>query len=143
MRKTAKKSVIRDFLVFHLTHLQECLNLQRFSLSLHNRAKMSATMDIDIDYRYLYAVISWGDKVVDLWKSGERRLIIECLCHELTHLVTSVMDDPFRENGTPETRSKLKIHYDEQCTEELSRWAFRLYSRWYTEQKFSKYSFDP
>lgn len=85
-------------------------------------------MDICPDYRYLEALINIDvETVTAMWKEN-KELILECLAHEISHLVTSEMSDPFATKcKRPKKETVEQIHFEERVTETVSRWALRLY----------------
>jgi hypothetical protein len=122
------KETLPRFLVRHTSDLLECLVLEHWHVFIKCDPKLACTMQIEIDHRYIDAEISWGRKIVELWKDENREYIIRCLTHEVCHLITSELVAPFQTKGVPIE------HYEERVTETVSRIAFRLYTRWMKER---------
>ena len=85
-------------------------------------------MCIDIDYRYLEAKLSIDTaEVVEMWKE-DRGIILECLAHELSHIITKELTDPFDWKGRPtKKQTETDIYFEERVTETVSRLTLRLY----------------
>lgn len=119
--------VIVSFVRRHVAGLCVCMSLTHFNIKVHFCKLKGATMDIELDHRYLDAVINIDTKsVVKMWKD-DRDEILACLAHELSHCVTSEMSDPFMWKGNSRRLTEQQVHFEERVTETVSRLALRLY----------------
>lgn len=86
-------------------------------------------MNIEIDHRYMEGLIRIDTKRAMLnMVNGAQDVILAALCHEIAHLVTSEMVNPFAWKGEVDPNpKKIKEHFEERVTETVSRWALRLY----------------
>jgi len=116
------------FVHTHLAGLLNCMNLSHFALTVQFTTLKNATMDITPDHRYLEGKMRIDTKMVMAhWKLGERDEILEALAHEITHLLTSEMSDPFQWVCRAKKQTEAEIHFEERVTEHVSRLALRLY----------------
>lgn len=116
------------FVHTHLAGLLNSMNLSQFSITVHFTDLKDATMDITPDHRYLEGRtrIDTG-RCMEHWKLGEKDEILASLAHELSHLITSEMSDPFQTHNKERKLTEAEIHYEERVTEHVSRLALRLY----------------
>ena len=120
---------IREFLREHLVGLRQTMNLNHFKIDLVFCNLKAATMAIEVDFRYLDATIDIDRKsVIDMWDMGRKRRILECLSHEISHILTQELTDPLHWKGINYKKlGKKGKHYEERVTEHFSRIALELY----------------
>ena len=120
---------IREFFREHLIGLKQTMNLNHFKIDINFCNLKSASMAIEVDYRYLDATIDVDRKeVMELWDAGRKRRILESLAHELSHCITQELTDPLHWKGVSYKKlSKEQKHYEERVTEHISRLALELY----------------
>lgn len=104
------------------------MNLSHFNVTINMTDLKDCSMCIEIDYRYLEARLSIDvDEVTEMWKE-DRELILACLAHELSHVITKELTDPFDWKGRPtKKQTETNIYFEERVTETVSRLALRLY----------------
>lgn len=120
---------LEKFVHSHVAGLCICMNLSHFNIKLNFCELEGADMEIEIDYRYLDANINIDTEIaVKMWRRGEHDQIVASLAHELSHIITFEMADPYSwKGGEVKKASKEKEHYEERVTETVSRLALRLY----------------
>lgn len=116
---------LRTFLERHAEGMKRCFHLEHFDISLRYDKDLACQMEIDIDYRYLEAEICYGRQIKESWHDENRHAVLKCLAHELTHLITSNLSQPFKMKRRV-TGEEL-VHFDEQVTEHVSRLLYLLY----------------
>jgi len=122
-------NVATKFVTKHLGGLLNCMNLIHYTITVSFGKLRGATMQIEVDHRYLDAEITVDTKqLLEHWKNGQRRKILCSLAHELTHIITSEQSDPFQtKEEDPKKMSKLQHHFEERVTEHISKLVVRLY----------------
>lgn len=123
---TPSKSLQR-FVHKHVAGLCICMNLSHFNIKVHFCKLKDATMDIEVDYRYLEAMIRMDIVLVTKMWRHDKSEILAYLAHELTHCITQEMSDPFASKTECLKETKQQIHFEERVTETVSRLALRLY----------------
>lgn len=121
-------STLKQFIKTHINGLRKCMRLTHFKVDAELVDLKDATMQIEVDYRYLDCQILIDRmRLLELWRTNKEE-ILACLAHELSHIVTMEMSDPFSYKGTNDViMSKTKTHFEERVTEHFSRIALRLY----------------
>jgi len=110
--------------------MKTCFHLEHFDILVTHNPKLDCQMAIDVDYRYLEAKIEYGNDTIERWKNDDVHFIIKCLAHEVTHILTGNLSNPFKMKR--EVRGEMMTHFDEQVTEHVSRLLYRLYIKEYT-----------
>jgi hypothetical protein len=116
------------FILDSINGLRKTMFLTHFKIDVEY-ANIGADMVCEVDYRYLDARITIDRKtILDYWSHGERKEILYLLVHELSHLISGEMSDPFQWKGkTPKKQTELEKHFEERVTEHISRIALKAY----------------
>ena len=133
LKKEEKKMF--DFLYLHASSIQQCLRLTHYIIHFNDeKCKVkNAAMTISVDHQYLEADISIKDNIKEHWKLKDHQVIINCLTHEICHILIDklyfcyedVVEKHTKKGDKPKTK-KGKF-YRERLTEHVSRWGVRLY----------------
>ena len=117
---------LNAFIHKHAGLMIQCFNLGHFNVYLKRDMSMKdCSMDIEVDHRYLTASIRYGKKVEEMWSGNERQKILECIAHELMHILVSEIT----EKDCIGKQTKLCLHHEERVVEHISRLALRLYQQ--------------
>jgi hypothetical protein len=76
-------------------------------------------MEIRVDYTYLDAMITVGKDVMEEWADGNKDYVLECLAHELSHLLTGYI--------TCNKGTARQSEREETVTTHIGRLLLRLY----------------
>ena len=103
----------------HGASLLKMLQLNHFRVYIAT-GKTKASMDIQVDYTYLRAYVRIGKDVHEAYARGDHDYVVECLCHELTHIIVGIPMHKVKH------RAKF-LEQEESAVELLSRHIFELY----------------
>lgn len=132
IKKPTKKETeqLDDFIVKHIRNIRWCGCLSSFELrtlyAIENpkNKKKTTSMEIAVDHTYLEFDLGYNEKeILEFWRDKRYIKILQILCHELTHIVTSEADEMLKIKST----TKEREFYFERVTEHTSRWLYRIY----------------
>ena len=129
---------LADFLVTHTRNILWCGNLSKFDLrKLYEIGKSKAkkrmpNMEIAVDHTYLEFDLGYDKELMTShWKDKKYSVILQILCHELTHILTTEADIMLKFKSSTKDRD----YYFERLTEHTSRWLFRIYEDFMENRK--------
>jgi hypothetical protein len=130
----AEEQKIKDFFYHHISNIRMIARLEDFYIGFQPsddddkdfKGSRPAMMTMQTDYEYLTSELRYNrDVILEAWKNKDYESILETLCHEIGHIVTS---EPFdRLNIKYKGEGK---YYNERLTERVGRLISRLYQRY-------------
>ena len=133
-QKKNKKLTLRQFITNHCFNIRNCGYLSNFKFDTLSTINKGADMQITVDHTYLCFHLEYNKpKMTKAYKDGDYEYIVQTLCHEMAHLVTT----EFRDNLNIESKPKTVTYYLERVTELTSRWLYNSYKRYMDERKIN------
>jgi hypothetical protein len=111
-----------------VTRLSSQINLQEWRISLtfdEEDENPNCTAFTCIDVRYLSAYIYFTPNARSLWDEGDLEKLIECVTHELTHILLEPLHKFAQQAATPQTEPHL-TDLLEQTNQRLARIVIEL-----------------
>lgn len=101
MKKTKTKGGVSDVLLFCkrvVTEIQKDNGLSDYRIKIIHREfcdedSKCVLAEINIDNEYMRATVAISPHFIEMYRQGEKKELIEALCHEIWHIKMSTIDD--------------------------------------------------
>ena len=138
--KTKKKLTLKQFIINHTRHIINCGYLSHFKFDGIYKSKRGSLMEIKTDYEYLAFDLGYNEKKLQkIYDDKRYDVIINTLCHEMSHIATGEITERLRIDESP----KQIRYYRNIMADAYSRHQYTNYENYKRNLTYYSHKLDP